>query len=96
MSNIMHDNLLNIKKNIHQENHLLNDICKTILFILDDTKNYLVQNKKSYNDYINHFEELNSNINFKYNDTLNFILDHMDILQKYDRSFVFSCMSFFS
>ncbi|ETW63498.1 hypothetical protein PFMC_00557 [Plasmodium falciparum CAMP/Malaysia] len=87
MSNIMHDNLLNIKKNIHQENHLLNDICKTILFILDDTKNYLVQNKKSYNDYINHFEELNSNINFKYNDTLNFILDHMDILQKYDHDY---------
>ncbi|SPJ08600.1 kinesin-5 [Plasmodium sp. DRC-Itaito] len=87
MSNIMHDNILNIKRNIHQENHLLNDICKTILLILDDTKNSLVQNKKSYNDYINHFEEFNSNINFKYNDTLNFILDHMDILQKYDHDY---------
>ncbi|SOV73977.1 kinesin-5 [Plasmodium sp. gorilla clade G3] len=84
MTNLMHDNLLNIKKNIHHENHVLNDICKTILLILDDTKNYLIQNKKSYNDYIAHSEEYNSNINFKYNDTLNFILDHMDILQKYD------------
>lgn len=83
------DNFRNGKKNIEEKKITLDKSCEHIMQVLVETKNDINMNKKSLGKSIKCFQKLISQLCFKKKDLLNFVLDHLDIVQKVDQNHAF-------
>ncbi|CRG99780.1 kinesin-5, putative [Plasmodium relictum] len=89
ISSIINENIVSLKKNIQHNKSYINEMCKNIMQILVDTKKHIIENKQLLIKSIKGFYKLNTDLCFKKNDLLNFVLDHLDIIQKYDQNYIF-------
>ncbi|CRG94284.1 kinesin-5, putative [Plasmodium gallinaceum] len=89
ISSFINENFVNLKKNIQHDNSSINEICKNVIQILVDTKKHILENKQLLIKSIKGFHKLNSDLYFKKKDLINFVLDHLDIIQKYDQNYIF-------
>lgn len=79
----------NRTKNIEDKKTTLDKSCEHIMQVLIETKNDINMNKKSLGKSIKCFQKLISQLCFKKKDLLNFVLDHLDIVQKFDQNHEF-------
>lgn len=89
IAEVFNDNFRNKRKNIEEKKITLNQSCEHIMQVLVETKNDINMNKKSLGKSIKCFQKLISQLCFKKKDLLNFVLDHLDIVQKFDQNHAF-------
>ncbi|SCP04216.1 kinesin-5, putative [Plasmodium ovale] len=83
----VNEKLQNMEKKSQKDNLLISDACKTVINILVEMKNVILESKVTLTKSLNNFDQLNSDLYFSRKDALNFVLHHLDLIRTYEKNY---------